>query len=198
MMMGYYGGAGFEFTADGFHKAPTDHDAPLEAQCVFWELGWGAVDVEVDPATGRVILHKLIVSGDAGQAINPLVCRGQDEGSAVMGIGQALFEEMVYDGTRLVNGETLAYRVPMAQDLPATFTSITQEQGHGPGPFGSKGMDAHRRASAARGADRGAAGGWQRHLQRDRRPDHILAADAAKGKSGIGVSRRGAQINTGN
>ncbi|MDA0241345.1 MAG: molybdopterin-dependent oxidoreductase, partial [Proteobacteria bacterium] len=140
MMMGYYGGAGFEFTADGFHKAPTDHDAPLEAQCVFWELGWGAVDVEVDPATGRVILHKLIVSGDAGQAINPLVCRGQDEGSAVMGIGQALFEEMVYDGTRLVNGETLAYRVPMAQDLPATFTSITQEQGHGPGPFGSKGM----------------------------------------------------------
>ena len=34
----------------------------------------------------------------------------------------------------------LTYRVPMAQDLPANFVSITQEQGHGPGPFGAKGM----------------------------------------------------------
>ena len=140
MVMGYYGGSGFEFVADGFHKAPTDHTAPLEAQCVFWELGWAAVDVEVDPDTGKVTVHRLVVSGDAGQPLNPLVCRGQDEGAAVMGLGQALFEEMVYDGTRLVNGDMLTYRVPLAQDLPADFTSITQAQGHGPGPFGAKGM----------------------------------------------------------
>lgn len=140
MVMGYYGGSGFEFVADGFHKAPTDHDAPLEAPCVFWELGWAGVDVEVDPETGKVTVHKLVVSGDAGQPLNPLVCRGQDEGAAVMGLGQALFEEMVYDGTHLVNGDTLTYRVPLAQDLPADFTSITQAQGHGPGPFGAKGM----------------------------------------------------------
>ena len=140
MIMGYFGGTGWEFAADGFHKAETDHSAPLETQCVFWELGWGAADIEVDPDTGLITVHKLVVSGDAGQAINPLVCRGQDEGAAVMGLGQALFEEMVYDGTQLMNGNALAYRVPMAQDLPAEFVSITQEQGHGPGPFGAKGM----------------------------------------------------------
>jgi CO/xanthine dehydrogenase Mo-binding subunit len=47
---------------------------------------------------------------------------------------------MIYDGTRLVNGEALHYRVPLAEDLPAHFETITQEQGHGPGPFGAKGM----------------------------------------------------------
>ena len=57
-----------------------------------------------------------------------------------MGLGQSLFETMIYDGTCLVNGEALAYQVPMASDLPEKFVSITQEQGHGPGPFGSKGM----------------------------------------------------------
>lgn len=56
-----------------------------------------------------------------------------------MGYAQALFEEMRYDNGVLVNGEALEYRVPMAEDLPGQFVSITQEQGHGPGPFGSKG-----------------------------------------------------------
>ncbi len=140
MVMGHYGGTGFEFTADGFHKAESDHGAPLETQCVFWEVSWSAVEIEVDPETGQINIEKLVVSGDAGRAINPSVCRGQDEGSAVMGIGQTLFEEMLYDGTSLVNGEALRYRVPLAQDLPESFISITQEQGLGPGPFGAKGM----------------------------------------------------------
>jgi CO/xanthine dehydrogenase Mo-binding subunit len=140
MVMGYYGGTGFEFSGDGFHKAANDHAAPLETQCVFWEIGWAAVEISVDRDTGLIKVHKLVVSGDAGRAIHKLVCRGQDEGAAIMGLGQALFERMVYDGGRLINGEALMYRVPLAEDLPETFTAITQEQGHGPGPFGAKGM----------------------------------------------------------
>lgn len=140
MVMGYYGGTGFEFSADGYFKSPGDHNAPLESPCVFWELGWGAADVEVDIETGRLTIHKLVVSGDAGTAIHPLVCRGQDEGAAIMGFGQTLFETMKYDGATLLNGDALTYRVPLTSDLPAEFVSITQEQGHGPGPFGSKGM----------------------------------------------------------
>ena len=83
---------------------------------------------------------RLVVSGDAGRAIHPLVCRGQDEGAAVMGLGQSLFEVMRYDGTRLTNIAPIDYRVPLASDLPADFQSVTQEQGQGAGPFGSKGM----------------------------------------------------------
>ena len=140
MVMGYYGGTGFEFSADGYFKSPGDTDAPLESPCVFWEYGWGGAEVEIDPETGKLTIIKLVVSGDAGVAIHPLVCRGQDEGAAVMGLGQTLFETMKYDGATLVNGNALSYRVPLASDLPEEFTSITQEQGHGPGPFGAKGM----------------------------------------------------------
>ena len=138
MIMRYYGGTGYEFTGAGFFKPEMDHAAPLETQCVSWEFGWGAAEVEVDRDTGLIHLRQLVVSGDAGRAINPLVCRGQDEGSAVMGLTGVLFPCMVYDGAMLMNGNGLDYRVPLATDIPDGFVSILQEQGHGPGPYGAK------------------------------------------------------------
>lgn len=140
LVMGVFGGAGFEFSADGFFKAENSDMAPLEAPCVFWEIGWAAAEVEVDEETGKVSVLQLVVSGDAGRAINKLACRGQDEGAAVFGLGQALFEELRYDNGELINGEALLYRHPLAEDIPELFTGITQEQGHGRGPFGAKGM----------------------------------------------------------
>ena len=135
-----FGGMGFEFTADGFYKPTLDHRAPLEAQCVFWEIGWGAAEVEVDIETGQLKVVKLVASGDTGRSINPLICRGQEEGAAVMGLGQVLFEHMLYDdAARLLNADPLSYRVPLAEDLPNEFITLTQQQGHGAGPFGAKG-----------------------------------------------------------
>ena len=140
LVMREFGGTGFEFSADGFFKPVLDHRAPLEAPCVFWEIGWGAVEVEVDTETGRLEIVKLVASGDTGRSINPLVCRGQEDGAALMGLGQVLFERMLHDDDgRLLNGDPLTYRVPLADDLPREFVTLTQEQGHGPGPFGSKG-----------------------------------------------------------
>ncbi len=140
MIMRNYGGTGYEFTGEGFFKPDIDHSAPLETQCVSWEFGWGAAEVEVDKETGLIHLLQLVVSGDAGKAINPLICRGQDEGSAVMGLTGALFPCMIYDGGKLINGNGLDYRVPVASDIPEGFVSILQEQGHGPGPFGAKSL----------------------------------------------------------
>jgi CO/xanthine dehydrogenase Mo-binding subunit len=137
---GAFGGTGFEFSADGYFKVPLDHNAPLEAPCLFWELGWGAVEVEVDPGTGKVTILKLVVSADAGIALNPLVCRGQDVGAAVMGLAQGLFEGMLYSDGHLLNSDPLDYRIALAEDIPHSFVAITQQQGHGPGPFGAKGM----------------------------------------------------------
>ena len=140
MVMRAFGGTGFEFTSDGYYKPELDHHAPLEAQCAFWEIGWGAVEVEVDTETGQVKVLRLVASGDTGRSLNPLVCKGQEDGAAMMGLGHALFERMIYnDAGQLLNIDPLVYRVPMAEDLPPEFTTITQEQGHGPGPFGSKG-----------------------------------------------------------
>ena len=140
MIMHQFGGTGYEFSADGYYKPDLDHHAPLDAKCVFWEIGWGAVEVEVDIETGKLDILKLTASGDTGRSLNPLICRGQEDGAAVMGLGQTLFERMIYDDAgRLLNGDPLSYRVPLAEDLPREFSTITQEQGHGPGPFGSKG-----------------------------------------------------------
>jgi CO/xanthine dehydrogenase Mo-binding subunit len=135
-----FGGTGFEFSADGSYMPDHSSDSPFETPCAFWEVGWAAAEVKVDPETGKVDLLQLVISGDAGKVINHLGARGQDEGAAIMGMGQALFEELRYEGTELLNGEALSYRVPMADDLPASFVSITQEQGHGSGPHGAKGL----------------------------------------------------------
>jgi CO/xanthine dehydrogenase Mo-binding subunit len=140
LVMGFYGGPGFEFSADGFYMAPVDHRAPLESPCVFWEIGWAAAEVEVDPGTGLVKVLKLVASGDTGRSINPLICKGQEDGAAIQGYGQAMFERMIYnDAGELLNLDPLIYRVPLAEDLPAEFVTVTQQQGHGPGPFGAKG-----------------------------------------------------------
>lgn len=140
LVMGFYGGTGYEFTGEGFFKAPGESRAPLESPCVSWEYGWGAAEVSVDTETGVVAVHRLVVSGDAGTVLHEGACRGQDEGAAIMGLGGALFETMRFDGPVLANGRLVDYRVPRASDVPAEFVSVTQEQGHGPGPFGSKGL----------------------------------------------------------
>lgn len=140
MVMGYYGGPGFEFTADGFYMAAVDHRAPLESPCAFWEIGWAGAEVEVNRDTGQVKVLKLVASGDTGRSLHPLICKGQEDGAAIQGFGQTLFERMIYnEAGELLNIDPLMYRVPLMEDLPADFTTITQEQGHGPGPFGAKG-----------------------------------------------------------
>ena len=141
MIMKHFGGPGFEFIGHGYYKpqVPGDHSAPLETPVDFWEIGWGGAEVEVDEQTGQVRVLKLIVSSDFGRMIHEAACRGQDEGGAMMGLGQALFETMHYDGDVPINSTPLTYRVPLSTDLPDEFISISQEQGQGRGPFGSKG-----------------------------------------------------------
>lgn len=141
ILAGIYGGTGIEFVGSGYTKAVNDMAAPLETPCVFWEVGIGGAEVEVDTETGQVTLHRLVVVGDAGRMINPELCRGADEGAAVMALGQTFFEHLVLaeDGS-WANPDALTYRVPRMSDLPHEFSTIIQEQGHGPGPFGSKGF----------------------------------------------------------
>jgi carbon-monoxide dehydrogenase large subunit len=76
--------------------------------------------VEVDPETGFVKLIRLVVVEDCGRVINPVVVDGQVHGGAAQGVGSALFEEFVYDGTgQLLNGTLADYLLPTAPDLPS-------------------------------------------------------------------------------
>jgi CO/xanthine dehydrogenase Mo-binding subunit len=135
-----FGESGGEIVGRGFFQLPTDSNVPLGSPTPFWEIGFGAAEVEVNESTGAVKVIKYVSLTDAGKIINPVQCRGQDEGAAMFGLGQALFEDMVYDNGRLMNPNLVDYRLPRFRDLPPEFKTIILEEGGGRGPYGVKGM----------------------------------------------------------
>jgi CO/xanthine dehydrogenase Mo-binding subunit len=135
-----FGESGGEIIGRGFFQLPTDLNVPLGSPTPFWEIGFGAAEVEVDENTGAVKVLKYISLTDAGKIIHPIQCRGQDEGAAIFGLGQALFEDMVYENGRLMNPNLVDYRLPRFRDIPAVFKTIILEEGGGRGPYGAKGM----------------------------------------------------------
>jgi len=97
-----------------------------------------AAELEVDPDTGEVTLHRFAIAQDAGFAINPLSVAGQMQGGAGQGLGIALSEEMLYDDQgRLLNADLLDYRLPTTRDLPpieAIIVEVPSEEG----PYGAR------------------------------------------------------------
>lgn len=140
LVRAYYGGMGAEFAGDGEFKIEADPAAALNAPIVYWMPNWVGAEVEVDTQTGKITVLKLVSIADAGKALVPEAVRGQIEGAAVQGLGQALFEQLVFDGTRLVTATPQQYRVPVMSDVPAIFESIVLEQGLARGPLGAKGV----------------------------------------------------------
>lgn len=105
-----------------------------------WAPGAAAVEVEVDVETGEVELVKAGIVADAGKAIHYDSARAQAEGGAVMGVGLALNEELLYAEGSLLNADPFQYRLPTMRDIPADFSVSIVENEDGPGPFGAKGM----------------------------------------------------------
>jgi len=106
---------------------------------VFWEAACTGVEVSVDQETGKITMEKLVTVGDVGLAINPALAEGQDIGAATMGMGIGLFEELVYEGSQLVNGSILDYRLPRFSDLPKEVELHLVQNQDGVGPYGAKG-----------------------------------------------------------
>ncbi len=83
--------------------------------------------VEVDRETGDVRFLKYVAVDDCGRVINPLLVDGQVHGGIVQAIGQALFEEAVYDEAgQLLTGELMDYAVPKAHQVPRMQTDRTE------------------------------------------------------------------------
>jgi aerobic carbon-monoxide dehydrogenase large subunit len=75
--------------------------------------------VDVDVETGRVVVEKFLAVEDAGRIINPLIAEGQVHGGIAQGIGNALFEEIVYDRAGNIQTATLAdYLPPTSGEIP--------------------------------------------------------------------------------
>jgi carbon-monoxide dehydrogenase large subunit len=84
------------------------------------------VEVELDPDTGRATVVALSAVDDVGVVINPLTLEGQLHGSVAQGLGQALFEEVVYEreSGQLLSGSFIDYAMPRADDLPHIRSAV--------------------------------------------------------------------------
>jgi CO/xanthine dehydrogenase Mo-binding subunit len=137
LMGEHFGFAGGELIGRG-EVAPQGTGSYAEGP-VFWEVCVGAAEVEVDPETGAVRVRRTATAADVGRAINPQLIERQDEGATLQGLGNALFEEMVYEDGLLLNDTLFDYRLPTFEDLPGAMTCVIVENEDGPGPYGAKG-----------------------------------------------------------
>jgi CO/xanthine dehydrogenase Mo-binding subunit len=135
------GRLGGEVIGIGEMRKEADPEHPLGGTAAFFEFNCTAVEVEVDRATGDVLIARHVTVSDVGKALNPLQVRGQDEGAAIMGLGHTLMEHYIHDDTgRIRNLGAIDYRIPTSLDLPLVTESAIVENGDGPGPYGAKGM----------------------------------------------------------
>jgi 4-hydroxybenzoyl-CoA reductase alpha subunit len=103
------------------------------------------VEVTVDPDTGWIAVPRVWIAHDIGRAINPVLARGQVEGSVYMGLGEALMEEQAFRrlppklSSALVHKfpSILEYKSPTSLDMPEVVTDLIEDPDPA-GPFGAK------------------------------------------------------------
>jgi len=102
--------------------------------------GVHAIIVEVDPETATVAVKRYLVVHDCGVIINPLLVEGQIHGGVAHGIGNAFYEQLVYDDQgQLLNASFMDYLLPTATDVPAIETAH-RETASPFNPMGLKGV----------------------------------------------------------
>ena len=127
-------------------SVPAEIGTGLEAAEFFappgttFPFGADIVSVEVLPDTGEVKILRYVAVDDCGTVISPLLVDGQVHGGLAQGIGQALWEEVVYDDDgQLITGSLMDYAIPRAQDFPIFETARTETPSP-LNPLGAKGI----------------------------------------------------------
>jgi carbon-monoxide dehydrogenase large subunit len=93
-----------------------------------WPNACHVCEIEIDPDTGAVEVVAYASVNDIGRVISPMIARGQIEGGAVQGIGQALCERMVYDreSGQALSASFMDYAVPRADGFRGFKTEFDQ------------------------------------------------------------------------
>ncbi len=109
------------------HKLPPDLAGGLDSTATFaprepsYPNGCHICEVEIDPETGASEILRYVVADDAGRVINHAIVEGQVCGGVAQGLGQALFEAVIYEsgGGQMVTGSFMDYAMPRADDMSA-------------------------------------------------------------------------------
>ena len=117
------------------HNYPLEELEPGLEETAFYDpknftfpAGCHICEVEVDPDTGVVDVVSFSAADDFGRVINPMIVEGQVHGGVAQGIGQALYEQAVYDEDgQLMSGSLMDYCLPKADNIPdfAVTTNVT-------------------------------------------------------------------------
>ncbi len=133
----------FAWTA---HDLPDGMEPGLEATFVYdppnfsWPSGAHVAVVEVDVDTGAVELLRYVAVDDVGRVVNPAIVAGQLHGGLAQGVGEALYEEAIYDEDGiLLTSDMTTYLVPTAADLPRWELERTETPSP-TNPLGVKGV----------------------------------------------------------
>ena len=94
-----------------------------------WPNGCHVCEVEINPETGECEVVAYSSVNDVGRVISPTIVRGQLDGGAVQGIGQALYENLIYEthGAQLISGSLMDYAVPHADVMQVDFVTEMDE-----------------------------------------------------------------------
>ena len=99
------------------------------------------MEIEVCPETGEIFVTKVANVNDVGKAINPMACEGQMYGGTYMGVGRAMWEEVVHDPVTgvMLNGNLVDYKIATIEDC-GPIDTILMESRLGFGPYGLTGI----------------------------------------------------------
>jgi carbon-monoxide dehydrogenase large subunit len=91
--------------------------------------GCHLAEVEIDPATGEVTVDRYVIFDDYGRLLDPRITLGQVHGGVAQGIGQALFEQALFDAEtgQILSGSLMDYALPRAADIPRFEGTLTAD-----------------------------------------------------------------------
>jgi aerobic carbon-monoxide dehydrogenase large subunit len=128
------------------HQIPPGFEPGLSATNFFepsnftFPFGTHIVQVEIDKETGSIEFQRYVAVDDCGRVLNPMLVEGQVHGGIVQSIGQALYEEAVYDDQgQLVTGTLMDYAIPKAAMIPRLELDRTETPSP-VNPMGVKGV----------------------------------------------------------
>jgi 4-hydroxybenzoyl-CoA reductase subunit alpha len=103
-----------------------------------YSFSTAVAEVTVDLQTGYVTVDRITDFSDAGTVINPVTFHSQVEGAMIMGLGETLFEDTLFDesGT-VVNPNLHDYLIPTIRETPDISTSAVESY-EPRGPYGAK------------------------------------------------------------
>ncbi len=133
-----HGGGGIQVSGS-WDPGTVMHDAKLYGNIApAYSFCAQAVEVEVDTETGQVTVLDSYVADDCGKALNPVAIHGQTNGATVQAFGWALYEQLQFEGGRLMNGNFADYTLPTADAVPLLRGGFVESNDPN-GPYGAKG-----------------------------------------------------------